>query len=132
MSWSSETPLFISLAFLISPGLPPFLLHKSERKRSQRATARVFHEAGWINRRNERALCLGHPLYKELKIKSHMFLLFNSQSRNDSSPSCLVCSLVHRPQCVEVVLQTDFCLIQMHTARPLLLYSGAMENRRLN
>lgn len=80
MSWSSETPLFISLAFLISPGLPPFLLHKSERKRSQRATARVFHEVGWINRRDERALCLRHPLYKELKIKSHTFLLFNSQS----------------------------------------------------
>lgn len=122
---------FNSLAFLISSGLPLFLLHKSEGKGSQKATAQVFHEAAWINRRNERALYLVH-FRKQLKIKSHIFLVFNSQTWNDRFPPCLVCLLVHRPQCVEVMLQTDFSLKQMHITHSLLLYSGEMENWCLN
>lgn len=123
---------FISLAFLISSVLPLFLLHKSEGKGSQRATAQVFHEVCWINRRNERALCLVHPLGKQLKIKSHIFLVFNSQTWNDRFPLCLVCLPVHSPQCVEVMLQTDFSLKQMPITHSLFLYSGEMENQHLN
>lgn len=110
----------------------PSLLHKSEGKGSQRATAQVFHEACWINRRNERALCLVHPLRKQLKIKSHIFLVFNSQTWNDRFPLCLVCLPVHSPQCVEVMLQTDFFLKQMRITHSLFLYSGEMENQHLN
>lgn len=87
---------------------------KAKEKGQQRATAQFLYEAGWINRRNERALCLVHPFHKQLKIKPHVCLLFNSQSWNDRFPSGLVCLLVHRPQCLEVMLQTDFALKLMY------------------
>lgn len=94
--------------------------------------AQFLCEAGWINRRKERALCLVHPFHKQLKIKSHVFLVFNSQGWNDRSPSGLVCLLVHWPQCLEVMLQTDFALKLMHISHSLLLYSEEMENQHLN
>lgn len=76
--------------------------------------AQFLYEAGWIKWRNERALCLVYPFHKQLKIKSHVFLVFNSQSWNDRFPSGLVCLLVHRLQYLEVMSQTDFALKLMH------------------
>lgn len=114
MPWSFETSLYLPCFFKISFSLPLFLLHKAKDKGQQRAMAQFLQEAGWIKWRNEKALCLVHPFHKQLKIKSHISLVFNSQSWNDRFPSGLVCLLVHRPQCLEVMLQTDLALRLMH------------------
>lgn len=132
MPWSFETSLYLPWFFLISFSLPLFLLHKSKGKGSQRAMAQFLYEAGWINRRNERALCLLPPFHKQMKIKSHVLLVFNSQTWNDRFPSGLACLLVHRPQCLEVMLWTGFALKLMRISHSLLLYSEEMENQHLN
>lgn len=63
---------------------------------------------------------------------NHTYVFFNSQTWNDRFLSCLSCLLLHSPQGMEVMLQTDFALKQMLIAHSLPLYSREMEKQLLN